>query len=40
MRFPLEFDLHALETFVLAVELGGMSQRANFPAVPWLDPCT
>ena len=28
MRFPPEFDLHALETFVLAVELGGMSQCA------------
>ena len=28
MRFPPEFDLHALETFVLVVELGGMSQCA------------
>jgi DNA-binding transcriptional LysR family regulator len=28
MRFPPEFDLHALETFVLTVELGGMSQCA------------
>lgn len=29
MRFPPEFDLHTLEAFVLAVELGGMSQSAN-----------
>ncbi len=28
MRFPPEFDLHTLETFVLTVELGGMSQCA------------
>jgi DNA-binding transcriptional LysR family regulator len=28
MRFPPEFDLHALETFVLVAELGGMSQCA------------
>ena len=28
MRFPPEFDLHALETFVLVVETGGMSQCA------------
>jgi DNA-binding transcriptional LysR family regulator len=28
MRFPPEFDLHNLETFVLVVELGGMSQCA------------
>jgi DNA-binding transcriptional LysR family regulator len=28
MRFPPEFDLHALETFVLVVELGGMSPCA------------
>jgi len=29
MRFSPDFDLHALETFVLAVELGGMSQCAS-----------
>lgn len=29
MRFPAEFDFHALETFVLVVELGGMSQCAT-----------
>lgn len=29
MRFPPEFDLHALETFVLTVELGGMSPCAS-----------
>ncbi len=29
MRFPPEFDLHALETYVLVVELGGMSQCAT-----------
>jgi DNA-binding transcriptional LysR family regulator len=28
MRLPPEFDLHALETFVTVVELGGMSQCA------------
>ncbi len=28
MRLPPEFDLHALEVFVLTVELGGMSQCA------------
>ncbi len=28
MRFSADFDLHALETFVLAVELGGMSPCA------------
>ncbi len=28
MRVPPEFDLHALETFVLVAELGGMSQCA------------
>ena len=29
MRVPPEFDLHALETFVLVAELGGMSQCAT-----------
>lgn len=29
MKLPQEFDLHALEVFVLTVELGGMSQCAN-----------
>jgi DNA-binding transcriptional LysR family regulator len=29
MRLPGEFDLHALEVFVLTVELGGMTQCAN-----------
>ena len=28
MKLPLEFDLHALEVFVMTVELGGMSQCA------------
>ena len=29
MRLPQEFDLHALEVFVMTVELGGMSQCAS-----------
>ncbi len=29
MKLPQEFDLHALEVFVLTVELGGMSQCAG-----------
>lgn len=29
MRLPAEFDLHALEVFVMTVELGGMTQCAN-----------
>jgi DNA-binding transcriptional LysR family regulator len=29
MKLPQEFDLHALEVFVMTVELGGMSQCAN-----------
>lgn len=29
MKLPQEFDLHALEVFVLTVELGGMSQCAE-----------
>lgn len=29
MRFPPEFDLHALETFVLTIELGSMSHCAT-----------
>ena len=28
MKLPQEFDLHALEVFVMTVELGGMSQCA------------
>ena len=29
MKLPQEFDLHALEVFVMTVELGGMSQCAS-----------
>ncbi len=29
MKLPQEFDLHALEVFVMSVELGGMSQCAS-----------
>ena len=29
MKLPQEFDLHALEVFVMTVELGGMSQSAG-----------
>ena len=29
MKLPPEFDLHALEVFVMTVELGGMSQCAT-----------
>ena len=29
MRLPPEFDLHALEVFVLTVELGGMTASAQ-----------
>jgi DNA-binding transcriptional LysR family regulator len=33
MRLPQEFDLHALEVFVMTVELGGMSQCASHSQV-------
>ena len=29
MRLPPEFDLHALEVFVLTVDLGGMTMSAQ-----------
>jgi Bacterial regulatory helix-turn-helix protein, lysR family len=29
VKLPPEFDLHALDVFVMTVELGGMSQCAN-----------
>lgn len=33
MKLPQEFDLHALEVFVMTVELGGMSQCASHAQV-------